>query len=88
MELASSHAVITGGGSGLGEATARRLAAAGARLSILDRDMDKAGIVAKAVNGTAYDVDVTREDDVSKVVQQLSKDAGPPKILVNCAGIG
>jgi NAD(P)-dependent dehydrogenase (short-subunit alcohol dehydrogenase family) len=88
VELASSHAVITGGGSGLGEATARRLAAAGARLSILDRDMDKAGIVAKAVNGTAYDVDVTREDDVSKVVQQLSKDAGPPKILVNCAGIG
>jgi len=88
VDIASSHAVITGGGSGLGEATARRLASAGARVSVLDRDQAKAEQVAKAINGTAYGVDVTREDEVEAIVQQLTKASGAPQILVNCAGIG
>jgi len=88
VDIASSHAVITGGGSGLGEATARRLASAGARVSVLDRDQVKAEQVAKAINGSAYGVDVTREDEVEAIVQQLTKASGAPQILINCAGIG
>ncbi len=88
MELANAHAVITGGGSGLGAATAHRLAAAGARISVLDRDAASAQATAEAVGGQGYGVDVCDEEAVAARVSQLSAAQGRPRILVNCAGIG
>ncbi len=88
MELANAHAVITGAASGLGAATAKRLAAAGARISLIDRDRANAQKTAEQVNGTAYELDICNEEAVASTVAKLTKDSGRPHILVNCAGIG
>ncbi len=88
MELANAHAVITGAASGLGAATARRLAAAGARISLIDLDRANAQKTAEQVNGTAYELDICNEEAVASTVAKLTKDSGRPHILVNCAGIG
>lgn len=83
MQLQNNIALITGGGSGLGAATAKVLAAGGAKVALLDRNLAAAEAVAKETGGKAYECDVTNEQSVKDV---LSK-TGTPRIVVNCAGI-
>jgi len=88
MEIAGRTAFITGGGSGLGAATARALAAAGTRVAIFDRDGDKASAIAAEVGGRAFPCDVADAGGAERSVAEAVGDLGPPAVLVNCAGIG
>ena len=65
MKIDGTAAVVTGGASGLGEATARALAAKGARVAIFDRDADKGEKVAAEIGGVFCEVDVTSDEKVS-----------------------
>src|SRR5581483_1165861 len=86
MEISGIAALVTGGASGLGEATVRRLAGAGARVVIVDRDTAKGEALAKEL-GSAAAADVTSAGDVGAAVE-LATSLGPLRIAVNCAGIG
>ena len=88
MQIEGTSALVTGGGSGLGEATARMLAARGALVCVLDRDGDKAAAVAASIGGMAAQGDVTSEGDVSAALDAAAAGQGAPRIVVNCAGIG
>src|SRR5213079_3011135 len=68
MRLSDTTAIITGGASGMGEATARRLSGEGATVVILDRDAGKGEKVASDLGGRFVQADVTNEDDVSAAV--------------------
>ncbi|MBK5288253.1 MAG: SDR family NAD(P)-dependent oxidoreductase [Acidimicrobiia bacterium] len=87
MKLDGTAALVTGGASGLGEATSRRLAAAGARVTIFDRDLTKAEAVAGSLGANAQAVggDVTNEDDTQAAVAAAANRA-PLGIVVACAG--
>jgi NAD(P)-dependent dehydrogenase (short-subunit alcohol dehydrogenase family) len=89
MEIKGSSALITGGASGLGEATARRLAADGATVTVFDRNEERAKQVVGEIGGSANLVggDVTDPDDCQRAVDQAAG-AGPLRIAVNCAGSG
>jgi NAD(P)-dependent dehydrogenase (short-subunit alcohol dehydrogenase family) len=89
MEIAGASAVVTGGASGLGEATVRRLAGAGAKVVILDRDAAKGEALAKELGeAVAYSpTDVTNAGDVAAAVE-LAGSLGPLRIAVSCAGVG
>lgn len=87
MDLAGTSAIVTGGASGLGAATARRLAADGATVVIADLQVDKGEEVAAEVAGLFLSTDVTDADQVQAVVD-AAVEAGPLRSLVNCAGIG
>ncbi|MGQ0623924.1 MAG: SDR family NAD(P)-dependent oxidoreductase [Sporichthyaceae bacterium] len=86
MELNGTVAIVTGGGSGLGEATARRLAAAGVRVVVFDRDAANAQRVAGGIDGLACAGDVAQGADVSTAVD-LAASLGELRTLVNCAGV-
>ena len=81
-------AVVTGGASGLGEATARRLADSGARVAIFDRDAGRGKTVADEIGGVFADVDVTEPGSVAEGLRVAAEANGTPRICVNCAGIG
>jgi NAD(P)-dependent dehydrogenase (short-subunit alcohol dehydrogenase family) len=87
MQLQGSSALVTGGASGLGEATARRLAAAGAHVVVLDLQDDKGADVAADIGGTYAHADVTDTEQVQAAVD-AARAAGPLRALVNCAGVG
>ncbi len=87
FRLDGKVALVTGGGQGIGEAVCKRLAAAGARVGVLDRNAAAAERVAGAEGGIALVGDVTSEADVARVVAELEQKAGPVDILVNNAGI-
>jgi NAD(P)-dependent dehydrogenase (short-subunit alcohol dehydrogenase family) len=80
-------AIVTGGASGLGEATALLLAERGARVVVLDMQDDKGRAVAEQVKGVYVKADVTDAEQVIAAVE-AAKDMGPLRALVNCAGIG
>ena len=89
MQIEETAAMVTGGASGLGEATVRRLTARGARVTIVDRDGARAEALAKELGqGTqSATADVTDADQVQAAVDQAA--AGMPlRIVVNCAGLG
>ncbi|MBP1843188.1 NAD(P)-dependent dehydrogenase (short-subunit alcohol dehydrogenase family) [Rhizobium petrolearium] len=88
MRIEGSSAVVTGGGSGLGEATARLLAKLGAIVHVFDRNGDAAEKVAGDIGGVAISGDVTSESDAAKVMDVAAKAGDGLRILVNCAGIG
>lgn len=81
-------AIVTGGGSGLGEATARALAAKGAKLAIFDVGIEKAEKVASEIGGIAVKCDVSSADSGEAAHAEVAERLGPARILVNCAGIG
>jgi NAD(P)-dependent dehydrogenase (short-subunit alcohol dehydrogenase family) len=88
MGLLDGHrALITGGGSGIGRATAHRLTAEGARVAVLDRDGDRAETVAKEIDGLAYAVDVTDFGAFSAAVDDAAERLGGLSILFNNAGM-
>jgi NAD(P)-dependent dehydrogenase (short-subunit alcohol dehydrogenase family) len=88
MEITrETAAIVTGGASGLGEATARRLAAAGAKVAIFDLDAKRGGAVAKEIGGRYCQADVTDEASVDQALAAARAAHGPERILVNCAGI-
>ncbi|CAN5312806.1 SDR family oxidoreductase [soil metagenome] len=87
MDLAGISAVVTGGASGLGAATSRRLAAAGAFIVVADLQDDKGEATAKEVNGAFIHTDVTKEEQVRQAVD-VAMAANPLRAVVNCAGIG
>lgn len=88
MQLAGQAALVSGGGSGLGAATAARLAAGGCRVAVLDRDADRARAVAGHIGGIAVVCDVADPDGAAAAVAEAAAQHGPARILVNCAGIG
>lgn len=89
MEISGTNALVTGGGSGLGEATARFLASKGASVAILDLDAGRAETVAAQIGGVSVVVDVTDEAAVGDAVKLAADQLGTaPRIIVNCAGIG
>jgi NAD(P)-dependent dehydrogenase (short-subunit alcohol dehydrogenase family) len=81
-------AVVTGGGSGLGAATAKKLAAAGARVAVLDVNTGTAQAVATEIGGVAIACDVTDADGTAEALAKARARHGIERILVNCAGIG
>jgi NAD(P)-dependent dehydrogenase (short-subunit alcohol dehydrogenase family) len=87
MKIAGAVALVTGGASGLGEATARRLSSAGARVLIVDRDEQKGRAVAGAIGGGYAKADVTSEADLQAAVAEAHQ-LGPLRIAVGCAGVG
>jgi NAD(P)-dependent dehydrogenase (short-subunit alcohol dehydrogenase family) len=87
MEIKGSGALVSGGGSGLGEATARRLHAAGATVTIVDRDVSRGQALAKELGAFFVEADVTDADQVAAAVEEAASVA-PLRINVNCAGIG
>jgi NAD(P)-dependent dehydrogenase (short-subunit alcohol dehydrogenase family) len=88
MKLTGVAAIVTGGGSGLGRATAEALAAKGARVAIFDLNSKAAEEAAKAVNGLALTGDVADEASAGAAVAKAAAAHGPARVLVNCAGIG
>lgn len=87
MEIKNIAAVITGGASGMGAATARILAKAGAKVSLLDLNQESAQKVADDIGGIAIQCDVTSSDSVEAALAAASKQHGPARICINCAGI-
>jgi NAD(P)-dependent dehydrogenase (short-subunit alcohol dehydrogenase family) len=87
MEISGAITIVTGAASGLGASVATRLAAAGARLALLDVDEPRLREVAVASSARAYPCDVA-EDNAKDVIEKIVSDLGTPRVLVNCAGIG
>jgi NAD(P)-dependent dehydrogenase (short-subunit alcohol dehydrogenase family) len=88
MDISGRTAFVTGGGSGLGAATARALTEAGARVAIFDRDDKKGQAVADAIGGAFFACDIADEASAGKAVADAAEWGGAPAALVNCAGIG
>ncbi len=89
MKLDSSiSAVITGGASGLGAATARRLAAQGVKVGIFDLNADLGEALAKELGGVFCQVNVTSDEEVDAAFAKSRAAIGQERILVNCAGVG
>jgi len=89
MQLDGHIAVVTGGGSGLGAATARRLAAGGAKVAILDFAVDNAQEVAAEINGIAIQTDVSDEASVAAAFKSVEDQLGSAaRIAISCAGVG
>lgn len=88
MDINGTSALVTGGASGLGEATARLLSERGARVTILDRDPQKARALAGDLGGLAVPADVTSETEVAAALDAATEAHGAPRIVVSCAGIG
>src|ERR1700679_1927815 len=88
MKIEGAAAIVTGGGSGLGGATAEALAAKGARVAVLDLNMAAAEAVAKAIGGIAIAGDASDAASAEAAIAQARNRQGAARILVNCAGIG
>ena len=87
MKIDGMAAVITGGGSGLGAATARHLANAGAKVAILDVNMEPARLLAEEIGGMALECDVTSDEQAVSAIAQARDAHGTARISVCCAGI-
>ena len=88
MNIQGHAALVTGGGSGLGEATARELARLGARVAVLDLNLDNAQRVAKDIGGLAVQCNVSDEASMQAAIEQAAAAHGPARMLMQIAGIG
>jgi len=87
MDIEGIAAVVTGGASGLGEATARELARRGAKVAVFDRDTDKGVKVASEIGGVFCEVDVTSDEKVAAAFAKAREAHGQERVLINCAGV-
>jgi NAD(P)-dependent dehydrogenase (short-subunit alcohol dehydrogenase family) len=87
MHPSGYAALVTGGGSGLGRATAAKLAALGAKVAILDINVEAAAEVAAKIGGIAIACDVVNADQTAAAIATARDKFGPARILINCAGI-
>ncbi|WP_299875099.1 SDR family NAD(P)-dependent oxidoreductase [uncultured Sulfitobacter sp.] len=87
MQITTTAAVITGGASGLGEATARHFAAQGAKVTLFDRDATRGAQVAEEIGGFFVETDVTDEGSVQNAIQTAQDKMGGLTAAVNCAGV-
>src|SRR5215475_7487406 len=88
MQLKDVAVLITGGGSGLGAATARAMAAKGAKIGVIDQNKENAEKVAAEVKGVALHADVTSEEQIKAAIAKAEAAHGIARVLMNCAGIG
>ena len=88
MKLTGVAAIVTGGGSGLGRATAEALAAKGANVTVFDLNPAAAEQAAKAIGGLAVAGDVADEASAGAAIAKAAAAHGPARVLVNCAGVG
>lgn len=88
MHIQAQAALVTGGASGLGEATARELARLGAKVAILDVNTALAEQVASDIGGIACHCDITSTESVTAALARAAAAHGPARILMNIAGIG
>lgn len=88
MNIQGQAALVTGGASGLGEATARALARLGAKVAVLDVNEAQAQRVAAEIGGVACQCDITSADSVAAAIARAAQQHGPARILMNIAGIG
>jgi NAD(P)-dependent dehydrogenase (short-subunit alcohol dehydrogenase family) len=88
MDIKGHAAVVTGGASGLGAATAEELARAGAKVACLDVNLDGARAVAERIGGCAVRCDVTDGEQAAAALAQARDQHGAARILINCAGVG
>src|ERR1700687_3114490 len=88
MEIKGHAAIVTGVASGLGAATARALAAAGAKVAVFDLNEKGAAEVAADIKGIAVACDVANAEGAKAAIETASTVHGPARILVNCAGVG
>ena len=88
MDISRKSAIVTGGASGLGEATARMLADAGVKVAIFDMNTELAEKVAGEIGGVACTANVSDDASVEAAFEKARAAHGPARILVNCAGIG
>jgi NAD(P)-dependent dehydrogenase (short-subunit alcohol dehydrogenase family) len=87
MEIERLAAVVTGGASGLGRASARMLAEAGARVALLDRDQGGVEAAAREIDGLGLTCDVADAASAERAVAQAREAHGPARILISCAGV-
>jgi len=88
MQLKNQAAIVTGGASGLGAATARRLAKEGAKVAVCDLNTKLAETVAAEIGGLAVTCDVADAASAEAAIAAAAKAHGPARVLINCAGIG
>lgn len=88
MDVKGHAALVTGGGSGLGAATAAALAAAGAKVALLDVNLEAAQAHAAKIGGIAIKCDVSDSDSAVAAVNEAREKHGIARVLINCAGIG
>jgi NAD(P)-dependent dehydrogenase (short-subunit alcohol dehydrogenase family) len=88
LKLTGISAIVTGGASGLGAATARKLAHAGAKVAVFDLNKDLAETVAKEIGGVAIACDVSNGPAAEAGIAAAREKHGVARVLINCAGIG
>ena len=87
MDVTGHAAIVAGAASGLGAATARALAAAGAKVALLDLNAEDAGTLADELGGVAIGCDVASAESAEEAIEAARAAHGPARILVSCAGI-
>lgn len=87
MQLKDKTAIVTGGASGFGAGIARRFAAQGARVMVADLNLEGAQTIATEIDGLAFGVDVSKNDQVAAMITEAGREMGGIDILVNNAGI-
>ena len=88
MRIEGASAIVMGGASGLGEATARALSERGAQVAIADLNEEKGNALGEEIGGTFLKADVTNADEVEAAVAAAAGGEGGLRVAVNCAGVG